>query len=93
MKSFDCSSMPVRCSKFIPRKNWIIAGSDDFHIRVFALHTHECVADWEAHSDYLRGLAVHPTKSLVLSCSDDLMIKMWDWDSNWSCVKVSWSRC
>lgn len=88
VKSFDCSAIPVRCARFISRKNWIIAGSDDMHLYVFALHTHERIADWEAHSDYIRGIAVHPTKSIILSCADDFTIKMWDWESNWACLKV-----
>lgn len=24
----------------------------------------------------------------MLSCSDDLSIKMWDWDSNWALVRT-----
>ncbi len=41
---------------------------------------------FEAHSDYIRGVAVHPTQSLVLTCSDDMSIKMWDWEKQWKMV-------
>lgn len=78
----------VRTVKFIARKNWIIVGSDDLVIRVFNYNTLERVGQFTAHSDYIRGFAVHPTRSLVLSCSDDLSIKAWDWEKAWKCVSV-----
>jgi len=30
-------------------------------------------------------VAVHPTLSYVVTCSDDMTIKLWDWDNNWDC--------
>jgi coatomer subunit beta' len=39
-------------------------------------------------SDYIRCLAVHPTQSFVISSSDDMLIKLWDWEKNWQCVQV-----
>lgn len=58
------------------------------NLRVFNYNTLEKVHNFEAHTDYIRCLAVHPTQPLVLSCSDDMMIKMWDWDKKWQCVQV-----
>jgi coatomer subunit beta' len=93
VKTFEVSELPVRTTKFIVRKNWFIAGSDDLQLRVFNYNTHERCIVFDAHSDYIRGLAVHPTKPYVLSCADDLTIKLWDWESNWSCVKVLSAVC
>eukprot|EP01106_Pelomyxa_sp_JSP_P004712 TRINITY_DN174_c0_g1_i6.p1 TRINITY_DN174_c0_g1~~TRINITY_DN174_c0_g1_i6.p1 ORF type:complete len:187 (+),score=66.60 TRINITY_DN174_c0_g1_i6:259-819(+) len=42
----------------------------------------------EAHSDYIRSLAVHPSLPYLLSSSDDMSIKLWDWDKNWHNVMV-----
>ena len=84
VKSITVTETPVRTGKFIPRKNWIIVGSDDFRIRVFNYNTGEKVADFEAHPDYIRSIAVHPTRPFVLSASDDLTIKFWNWEKNWS---------
>ncbi|KAH7343226.1 coatomer protein [Rhizoctonia solani] len=40
------------------------------------------------HPDYIRCLSVHPTASLVLTGSDDMTIKAWDWDKGWKCVQL-----
>ena len=78
----------MRCVRFIPRKNWFIAGSDDFQLRVFNYNTHEKVIAFEAHPDYIRCLAVHPTLSIVLTGCDDMTIKAWDWDKQWKNIRV-----
>lgn len=65
-----------------------MAGSDDFQLRVFNYNTHEKVASFEAHPDYIRCLAVHPERSLVLTGSDDMTIKVWDWEKGWKNVQV-----
>ncbi|CAM6031784.1 unnamed protein product, partial [Sphagnum compactum] len=88
VRSFGVTSLPVRAARFVARKNWIVAGSDDFYLRLYNYNTHERVSEWEAHNDYIRGIAVHPVRPLLLSCSDDLLVKMWDWESNWSCVRT-----
>jgi len=88
IKSFEVTDLPVRCGKFVARKNWIVTGSDDMMIRVFNYNTLEKTHGFEAHSDYLRCLQVHPTQPYVISSSDDMSIKLWDWDKKWQCVQV-----
>lgn len=61
--------MPVRAGRFIARKNWIVAGSDDFQLRVYNYNTSEKVTSFEAHPDYIRAIAVHPTQPFVLTAS------------------------
>lgn len=70
----------------------MIAGSDDMQLRVFNYNTHEKVHSWDAHSDYVRCLAVHPTQPYVLSGSDDMTIRLWDWEKNWKCIQVRKAR-
>ncbi|SCZ92621.1 BZ3500_MvSof-1268-A1-R1_Chr5-2g08039 [Microbotryum saponariae] len=89
IKTFEVTEVPVRCVRFIARRNWFICGSDDFHLRVFNYNTGEKVTALEAHPDYIRCLAVHPTQSLVLTGSDDMTIKLWDWEKGWKCIQVS----
>ena len=53
-------------------------------IRIFNYNTLEKVHQFEAHTDYIRSIAVHPTQPLLLSSSDDMTIKLWDWDKKWA---------
>lgn len=73
----------MRAGRFIARKNWIVVGSDDFHVRVFNYNTGEKVVQFEAHPDYIRTIAVHPTQPFVITAGDDMTIKLWNWDQNW----------
>ncbi|ENN71955.1 hypothetical protein HUJ04_003032 [Dendroctonus ponderosae] len=88
LKTFEVCDLPVRASKFVPRKNWIITGSDDMQIRVFNYNTLERVHKFEAHSDYIRCIVIHPTQPYVLTSSDDLFIKLWNWDKAWACQQI-----
>ena len=48
VKSIEVNGdQPIRCAKFITRKQWIICGSDDMIIRVFNLNTLEKLAQFE----------------------------------------------
>ncbi|XP_031563189.1 coatomer subunit beta'-like [Actinia tenebrosa] len=88
IKTFEVTDLPVRVSRFVPRKNWVLTGSDDMMLRVFNYNTLEKVHGFEAHSDYLRCIAVHPTQPYALTSSDDMLIKLWDWDKKWQCTQV-----
>ncbi|KAM6932883.1 coatomer subunit beta'-like [Xenentodon cancila] len=88
VKTFELCDLPVRVAKFVARKHWIIAGADDMQIRVFNYNTLERVYMFEAHSDYIRCIAVHPSQSFILTSSDDMLIKLWDWDRKWACSQV-----
>ncbi len=57
-------------------------------IRIFNYNTLEKLHTFEAHSDYIRSIAVHPTQPYMLSSSDDMTIKLWDWDKKWQCIQV-----
>lgn len=88
VKSFEAADLPARCSKFVARKQWVVIGSDDMYIRVYNYNTMDKVKTFEAHTDYIRSIAVHPTLPYVLSASDDMLIKLWDWDKGWACTQV-----
>lgn len=88
VKSIEACDQPIRCAKFIARKQWVICGSDDMMIRVFNINTLEKIATFEAHVDYIRCIDVHPTQPYVLSSSDDMQIKMWNWEDKWNCQQV-----
>ncbi|KAK7882773.1 hypothetical protein WMY93_028947 [Mugilogobius chulae] len=88
VKTFELCDLPVRVAKFVARKHWIIAGADDMQIRVFNYNTLERVHMFEAHSDYIRSIGVHPSQPYILTSSDDMLIKLWDWDKKWICCQV-----
>jgi len=46
---------------------------DDMQIRVFNYNTLERVHMFEAHSDYIRCIAVHPTQPYILTSSGKLV--------------------
>lgn len=88
VKTFELTDVPVRAGRFIARKNWIVCGSDDFQLRVYNYNTSEKITSFEAHPDYIRSIVVHPTQPFVLTASDDMTIKLWDWEKGWKCVQV-----
>ncbi|KAG7388599.1 Coatomer subunit beta' [Phytophthora pseudosyringae] len=88
VKTLEVSPLPVRNAKFVARKQWIVASSDDMQVRVFNYNTMEKVTSFEAHSDYIRHIEVHPTLPCFLTCADDMTIKLWDWDKNFACSQV-----
>mmetsp|Transcript_5278 Transcript_5278/g.8945 ORF Transcript_5278/g.8945 Transcript_5278/m.8945 type:complete len:1029 (-) Transcript_5278:226-3312(-) len=88
VKSFEAADQPIRCAKFIVRKQWIVCGSDDMMIRIFNFNTLEKVREFEAHLDYIRYIDVHPTQPYIISSSDDMQIKLWDWEKGWANTQV-----
>ena len=44
--------------------------------------------EWVAHDDFIRGLDVNESFPNILTCGDDMLIKMWDWDHDFSLVRV-----
>jgi len=88
VKTFEVSELPVRCAKFITRKQWFVASSDDMRLRIYNYNTMEKIKDFEAHSDYIRYVEVHPTLPYFLTSSDDMTIKCWDWDRGFDCTQL-----
>ncbi len=40
------------------------------------------------HNDYLRCIVIHPTEPYIITSSDDAQIKIWDWDKQFTCMKI-----
>jgi coatomer subunit beta' len=66
VKSFELAEVPVRCAKFITRKQWFVAGTDDMKLRVYNYNTSEKVKEWDAHTDYIRFVEIHPNRPYIL---------------------------
>ena len=57
----------MRAARFVTRKNWVLTGSDDMQVRVFNYNTLERTHSFEAHSDYVRSIVVHPVQPYILT--------------------------
>ena len=91
VKSFEVCDLPVRAAIFVPRKNWVVTGSDDMQVRkpkhsesiqlfiqlqvrVFNYNTLERQHAFDAHSDYVRSIAAHPTQPFILTSSGNYFL-------------------
>lgn len=88
VRRVEVSSSPIRAVRFVGRKNWLIAGGDDMCIRVYNASTMERLARFQAHNDYIRYIAVHPTLPLLLTAGDDTVVKAWNWEKDWQLVQT-----
>ncbi|KAK8891739.1 hypothetical protein M9Y10_028959 [Tritrichomonas musculus] len=77
------ANKPVRCVRFMPSFHWLIAAGDNLTIYCYDYNTGALVTSIpEAHNDFIRQIAVHPTQPLFLSCSDDSRIKLFRINKN-----------
>lgn len=75
------AALPVRALIFLaPHKpTWLLSGSDDLTLRIWDVLSGEKIAVVSgAHSDYIRGMALHPTLPIILTCGDDMRIRAWE---------------
>ena len=57
-------------------------------VRVFNYNTHERITTFDAHADYIRTISIHQTQPFLLTGSDDMTIKLWDWEKGWRNIMV-----
>lgn len=68
----------IRCVCWMPSMNWLLTACDNFSISAYQYNTGALVATkTDAHKDFIRHIAIHPTEPLILSCSDDGKIKLY----------------
>ena len=77
---------PIRAVQFIEPTDQLICGADDGCCHVFHATTGEKVLSFQAHSDYVRCLAVSLTSGLVLTGGDDARISAWKCTGDWNRV-------
>jgi coatomer subunit beta' len=69
---------PIRCVRWMPSINGLIAAGDNLTISCFDYNTGSLIASKpDAHADFVRQIAVHPTQAQFLSCSDDCKINLY----------------
>ena len=73
---------PVRCVRWMPSMHCLITGGDTFAISCFGYNTGLVASLPNAHTDFIRQIAVHPTQSQFLSCSDDFKVNLYSFENN-----------
>ena len=60
----------------------------------FGSHVQQRLIAWMGYDFTLikplchRSIAVHPSLPYILSSSDDMLIKLWDWEKGWTCNQI-----
>jgi DDB1- and CUL4-associated factor 13 len=54
------------------------SGSSDGQIKFWLINRKKCTKSIKAHNSFVRDLAIDFTGSVLLSCSDDFFIKLWN---------------
>ncbi|OAG32019.1 coatomer, subunit beta' [Nematocida displodere] len=87
IKSASIGEVPIRAGEFLEERESFVLGSDDGMVRVFCTDTFEIKEKVQAHKDFIRKIAVHPTLPYIATCSDDGSIKIWDYSKDLSPVR------
>nr|XP_045090465.1 uncharacterized protein LOC109776407 [Aegilops tauschii subsp. strangulata] len=89
LNSFEVTpGEPMYSAKFIEPKHWFVTGDGDGYIHVYNYDTMKEAMNFKAHENNIMSLALHTSFSFVLSASDDHLIKLWDWDKRWECMRT-----
>nr|XP_051205690.1 probable LRR receptor-like serine/threonine-protein kinase At1g53430 [Lolium perenne] len=78
----------VGAAKFIEPLQVFVAHDSVGFIHVYSYEKVEKLQKFRAHTENVTSLAVHPSEPLVLSASDDNLIKLWDWEAGWQCIRT-----
>ncbi|XP_044335868.1 putative coatomer subunit beta'-3 [Triticum aestivum] len=65
-----------------------VVGDEDGYIHVHNCMTMKRVKEFKAHGCAVTSFAVHPTQPFVLSASRDQLIKLWNWEKGWVCIRT-----
>jgi WD40 repeat protein len=60
------------------KQQLLASGSWDCSVRLWDMHTRECVAVLEGHKDWVKSVAFSPDSHLLASASRDNTVRLWD---------------
>jgi platelet-activating factor acetylhydrolase IB subunit alpha len=66
---------------------FLVSGSRDRLIKIWQIETGTCVKTLDAHDNWVRSIAWHPSGRYLISAADDKTIRCFDITKNWRQVK------
>jgi platelet-activating factor acetylhydrolase IB subunit alpha len=63
-------------------KDYIASGGRDRSVRLWSIATSQCLAVFEYHENWVRGVLIHPSGNFIISAGDDRTIRVMDIKSN-----------
>ena len=66
------------CTCLVHKDNVLIGGFSSGHIRLFRTDIQELAVEVTAHARPVTGLSLHPTLNMVVSCSQDQFLHVWE---------------
>ena len=67
VKSFEVCELPVRAAIFVPRKNWVVTGSDDMQVRPASASSEITVKFFTNHYRFVCSIITHWKDSMLLT--------------------------
>ncbi|XP_051206648.2 uncharacterized protein [Lolium perenne] len=78
----------IPTAKFVEPLMGFVTGDDKGYIHVYSYEKAEKLQNFRGHADRVTSLVVHPSEPLVLSASWDKLIKLWNWEAGWQCIRT-----
>jgi coatomer subunit beta' len=78
----------ISAAKFIEPLQAFVFGDGKGYIHVYSDEKVEKLQNFRGHADRVTSLAVHPSEPLVLSASRDKLIKLWNSEAGWQCIRT-----
>eukprot|EP01012_Entosiphon_sulcatum_P012024 TRINITY_DN17487_c0_g1_i1.p1 TRINITY_DN17487_c0_g1~~TRINITY_DN17487_c0_g1_i1.p1 ORF type:complete len:528 (+),score=36.56 TRINITY_DN17487_c0_g1_i1:23-1585(+) len=74
----NVTRLPLRALRVLPGSATFVCGGDDPRLFVYDFASLSRTVAFSAHRDFIRGIELHPTRQLALTCSDDTSVALWD---------------
>ncbi|KAH9386687.1 coatomer subunit beta' [Nematocida major] len=88
IKTGSIGEIPVRAAAFVEDCECFAVGGDDGMLRLYCTDSFKLKHKVQAHTDFIRYIAVHPVLPYIATCSDDMQIKIWDYSKEVSLIKT-----
>lgn len=70
--------MPIRSLCFAPDSQYLLTGSDDGHMKLYAVQQTEVVGTLSGHASWVLSVSFSPDGKHFVSGSSDKTVKVWE---------------